>query len=146
MKKILASTLLLALMSFNVQAVGPVANQTVATSAGLPTMGEIDTKFGDLVKKRIGLSSELISGLKDPFYEEETRIVTLAEQTGLTLTAVIGEKVKINGSWYHPGDAVGSLYTITNVKSRSVVLSLESGEQIELNLNQGNRNVIITNN
>lgn len=146
MRKILGSAILLALMSLGVQAAEPAAKQTAAASAGLPTVGEIDTKFGDLVKKRVGLSSDLISGLKDPFYEEETRVITLAEQTGLVLTAVIGEKVKINGSWYHPGDTVGSLYTITNVKPRSVVLSLESGEQIELNLNQGNRNVIITNN
>jgi hypothetical protein len=134
MKKIVFGSILLALTSLNLQAEPRM------------TTGDIDQKFADLIKKRVGLESSAISALKDPFYDEATKIITPAEQTGLTLTAVIGSKAKINGSWYHLGDPVGSLYTITEVKPRSVVLSIDDGQQIELNLNQGNKNVIITNN
>jgi len=113
--------------------------------ANKPDMSEIDKKFSDLGKRRVGLTAEQVTSLKDPFYEEEVKIdVTPADQTGLKLTAVIGEKVKINSSWYSVGDTVGSLYTVVSVKPRSVVLSTDNGE-IELNLTQGMRNVFITN-
>lgn len=107
---------------------------------------EYDIKFADLVKPRVGLSNEQISSLKNPFgIEEVGKTITVADDAdimGYKLLGVMENKIKINQKWYAIGDFIGS-YQIVQINANSAIIS-NTEKKIELKMNQGNQNVIIS--
>ncbi|CZE49182.1 hypothetical protein [Campylobacter geochelonis] len=120
---------------------------TILNAANMPDMSAYDQMFNDLSKNRAGLSNEQINKLKSPFptIKQVESIATESKPNstvGNTLNAILIDRVKVNEKWYKVGDYIGS-YRIMEIKSKSIILSNEENN-MELKLNQGNQNVVIT--
>ena len=107
-----------------------------------------DEKFNTLSKPRIGLADDKIAALRDPFYplkpkpkEDEEQIV-VDKTFDLQLRGILGDKVKLNEAWYEKGDYIGS-YQIVEIKENSVLVA-DGDNKLELKMNKGKKNVIIT--
>ena len=107
-----------------------------------------DEKFNTLSKPRIGLEDDKIAALRDPFYplkpkpkEDEEQIV-VDKTFDLQLRGILGDKVKLNEAWYEKGDYIGS-YQIVEIKENSVLVA-DGDNKLELKMNKGKKNVIIT--
>lgn len=61
---------------------------------------------------------------------------------GYKLIGTMGDKAKINDRWYSLGDNIGS-YKITKINEDSIIIANEYND-VEIKINQGNNNVIIT--
>lgn len=111
-------------------------------------MSKYDAMFNDLGKPRAGLSDAQINALKNPFKLQSDEVIADGNEgtnpvaLGYKLMGVMGNKVKLNERWYNLGDTVGS-YTLTQINTNSVILANEAN-QVEIKMNQGNKNVIIT--
>lgn len=107
-----------------------------------------DDKFNTLGKPRIGLSDDKITALKDPFYPlkpkaKEGEVQVVVDKTfDLQLRGILGDKVKLNEAWYEIGDYIGS-YQVVEIKENSVLVA-DGDNKIELKMNQGKKNVIIS--
>lgn len=94
-------------------------------------MSEYDTLFAEISDKRIGVSNEDIKKIKNPFIFKMTQKVQDGEtadvkvETVYTLYAILGNKVKINDSWYSINDQIG-YYKLSKIKQNSVLLSSAS--------------------
>ncbi|WP_229770955.1 hypothetical protein [Campylobacter portucalensis] len=111
----------------------------------LPDMSEYDNKFSNLQKTRVGLSDRDILSLTNPFIpkvSENNQTTQDSDLIGKNLEAIILNSAKINGVWYKLGDSIGS-YELVNIKNKSVIIKNKEKE-LELKLNQGNKNVVIT--
>ncbi|CZE49442.1 hypothetical protein [Campylobacter geochelonis] len=118
---------------------------TILNATNMPDMSAYDQMFNDLSKNRAGLSNEQINKLKSPFpVVKQTGIVVSkpGATVGNVLNAILIDRVKVNEKWYKVGDYIGS-YRIMEIKSKSIILSNEENN-MELKLNQGNQNVVIT--
>ena len=107
-----------------------------------------DEKFNTLSKPRIGLADDKIAALRDPFYplkpkpkEDEEQIV-VDKTFDLQLRGILGDKVKLNEAWYEKGDYIGS-YQIVEIRENSVLVA-DGDNKLELKMNKGKKNVIIT--
>lgn len=105
-----------------------------------------DAMFNTLDNPRTGLSDEKISSLKNPFgfkKRDDTSANSIgAVGLGYKLIGTMGDKAKINDRWYGLGDNIGS-YKITKINEDSVIIANEYND-VEIKINQGNNNVIIT--
>lgn len=113
-----------------------------------PDFTKYEDKFNTLSQKRVGLSDAQISSLVNPFSKKNSEAeatiqeVSPDELIGKELTAIIGDRVRINNEWHAVGDYMGS-YRIMSIRNDSVLLENENNN-IELKLRKGNKNVIIT--
>lgn len=109
-----------------------------------------DEIFTAINQKRLGLEDKDIEGTTSPFVSNQisSEISTDSNETyddsdsnSLSLKAIFGDRVKIGRSWFKEGDTVGS-YILKKINKNSAILANEN-ETIDLNLTQGNANVII---
>lgn len=118
-------------------------------SANIADTSEFDEKFDELTKTREGLKDDQMTSIKNPFpivFSGE-KVVALGDQdqaasVGFELTAIVGNKVKVNRYWYGIGDYIG-VYKLVKVNKNSAIIANDANS-IELKLKQGNKNVIIT--
>ena len=105
-----------------------------------------DDIFNQLAQKRPGLTDDQIQAVKSPFPvfkdEREDARGTSSQNQEYILTGVFGDRAKINDTWYKLGDYIGN-YNLRKVEARSVVLSNDAGDNIEIRL-QGTKNVNIS--
>ena len=107
-----------------------------------------DDRFNTLSKPRIGLANDKISVLRDPFYplkpkQKEGEAQVVVDKTfDFQLRGIMGNKVKLNESWYTLGDYIGA-YQIAKINENSVVV-VDGDNKVEIKMNQGKKNVIIT--
>lgn len=109
-----------------------------------PDTSRYDERFNMLSQKRVGLSDQQIISLHNPFSPAKNEVVkniSPDELIGKELTAIIGDRVRINNEWYTLGDNIGS-FKILSLSGDGVLLENESGK-LELKLNKGNKNVTI---
>ena len=104
--------------------------------------------FEKIKEKRSGLSDIELSSIKNPFKQEPIKTVTdqnlsIAPQAskGLSLKAILLNKVNIDSKWYAVGDIVDG-YKIANITRNSVFL-VKGDEKQELILKNGSKNVEI---
>ena len=124
-----------------------LTTQSTTSSSSVVDMSAYDRQFDAIGKIRVGLSDKDIVSLKDPFSIESIKKYAIEEEVepgliGKNLNAIIANKVKINDTWYSLGEYIGS-YKIMQIKDKSVIIENEK-QNLELKLNQGNQNVIIT--
>lgn len=109
-----------------------------------------DEIFTAINQKRLGLEDKDIEGTVSPFVSNQVQSAISqdsnetyddSQSDSLSLKAIFGDRVKIGRSWFKEGDAVGS-YTLKKINKKSAILANEN-ETIDLNLTQGNENVII---
>jgi len=105
-----------------------------------------DNIFNQLAQKRAGLTDDQIQAVKSPFpvfndNRDDSRGGVNQNQEYI-LTGVFGDRAKINDTWYKLGDYIGN-YNLRKVEARSVVLSNDAGDNIEIRL-QGTKNVNIS--
>lgn len=141
MKKNLLLLIFISSVCLGVEIGGNVGSST-------PDLSVYDRQFDAIGKKRVGLNDNDILSLKNPFISDDSMDKTKSVETddpgliGKSLNAIIANKVKINDGWYHLGDYVGS-YKIVEIKEKSVIIENKT-QNLELKLNQGSKNVIIT--
>lgn len=121
------------------------SNLTNTNTTSFLDVSKFDTMFDVLSKKRVGLSSEQIKDLKNPFLPPKSgNLIDEMEQSDELphrLTGIIGNRAKINGQWLEVDDSIGS-YKVAQINYDSVIISNETNS-IELKMNQGIKNVII---
>jgi hypothetical protein len=108
-----------------------ILSSSFAKETNFVDMSEYDTLFAEISDKRIGVSNEDIKKIKNPFIFKMTQKVQDGEtadvkvETVYTLYAILGNKVKINDSWYSINDQIG-YYKLSKIKQNSVLLSSAS--------------------
>lgn len=109
-----------------------------------------DEIFTAINQKRLGLEDKDIESTVSPFVSNQVQSALSqdsnetyddSQSDSLVLKAIFGDRVKIGRNWFKEGDIVGS-YTLKKINKKSAVLANEN-ETIDLNLTQGNENVII---
>ena len=107
-----------------------------------------DDRFNTLSKPRMGLANDKISALRDPFYplkpkQKDGEIQVATDKSfDFQLRGIMGNKVKLNESWYYIGDYIGP-YQIVKINENSVLVA-DGDNKVEIKMNQGKKNVIIT--
>lgn len=107
-----------------------------------------DERFETLTKPRVGLSKEQIMTLKDPFYIQRNKSVSIEQVVeedtmGYKLNGIMDNKAKINSKWYDLGDYIGS-YKLVQINENSIIIANDNNKKVEIKMSQGSRNVIIT--
>lgn len=117
----------------------------VVSMFAAPDTSRYDEKFNLLSQKRVGLSDKEIISLRNPFSPAKDKVieeeVAPDELIGKELTAIIGDRVRINNEWYSLGDNMGS-FKILSLIEDGVLLENQNGK-LELKLKKGNKNVTI---
>ncbi len=92
---------------------------------------EYDVLFDKIAEKRIGVDSESINRMPNPFISAQATTAidgdsneTRAELV-YVLEATLDDKAKINGEWYKKNELVGS-YKLVNVDHNTVTLKNEN--------------------
>ena len=107
-----------------------------------------DDKFNTLSKPRIGLADDKITALRDPFYplkpkqKDGEAKVEVDKSFDFQLRGIMGDKVKLNESWYAIGDYIGP-YQIVKINDNSVLVA-DGDNKLEIQMSKGKKNVIIT--
>lgn len=127
--------------------------RTILTLASFVFAAEevsIDTKqydgtFTNLQNERKGLSKSEAYGIKSPFKIVRKEANATNGETGeanvMLLTAIMGNKARINGSWYQLGSVIGG-YKMIAVGKTKVILANNQDKQ-ELKLTRGGKDIDI---
>ncbi|DAB32326.1 MAG TPA: hypothetical protein CFH79_04480 [Sulfurospirillum sp. UBA11407] len=108
-----------------------ILSSSFAKETNFVDMSEYETLFAEISDKRVGVSSEEIKKVKNPFIfkivhkTEDGEIADIKVETIYNLYAILGDKVKINDSWYSINDQLG-YYKLSKIKQNSVLLSSAS--------------------
>lgn len=108
-----------------------ILSSSFAKETNFVDMSEYETLFAEISDKRVGVSSEEIKKVKNPFIfkivhkTEDGEIADIKVATIYNLYAILGDKVKINDSWYSINDQLG-YYKLSKIKQNSVLLSSAS--------------------
>ena len=127
-----------------------IAALAAALAWGNSHYPEIDQLIEKVKVKRVGLSSEEIKKLKNPFISEKKlkKIIKKAKTPKKTakkrvyykLYSIFNNRAKINGRWYRLGSKVGS-YRLVSIGSDSVLLR-NKYRQLRLFLSKRKRKLI----
>jgi hypothetical protein len=150
-------------------AVEPIntTTQTLATQPGTDTeLSWVDEQIHAILPPRVGVPEGFINSLRDPMKFKkpapkvsegskllappklQTNAMILAKpkiiEEPLRLLAIMNQSVLISGKWYKVGQSVRN-FTLTEIKSNSVLLSGPKDQKLILFLNkQSNQIKIIT--
>lgn len=90
---------------------------------------QYDTLFDQIGEQRVGLSTETIASVDNPFFMEKKKAVEPADSNTskkiikpeYVLNGTLNKKAKINDSWYALNSTIGE-YKLVQIKSNRVVL------------------------
>lgn len=145
-----------------------VGNVTVLQNKNDKELAWVDEQIQAILPSRIGVADGYINALNDPIkYPSQTPkagegvmkllalprlgsmpilpsmpIVPKVVEEPLRLHGLMNKSALINGKWYHLNDAVRN-YTLSEIKSGSILLSGTKGQQLILFISKQNNNIKI---
>ncbi len=162
---LLISTILLASNSNSINSpmTAPVAGSvTVLQSGNDKELQWVDEQIKAILPPRVGVSDGFINSLIDPIkYLKPTKLPGITRggllappklgaivlntppkiiEEPLRLQALMNKSALINGKWHKVNDEVRS-YTLSEIKSNSVLLSSKKGQPLLLMLTKTNTNI-----
>ncbi|MDD5052751.1 MAG: hypothetical protein PHO27_08500 [Sulfuricurvum sp.] len=149
--------------TLNSIATDTVQNATNAEAQKDKELSWVDEQIAAILPARVGISDSIISSLIDPMKMKKPTLIAgirsklLAPpklgvnlpfqpphviEEPLKLQAIINTSALINGKWYKSGDPV-RLYTLTQIKQNSVLLTGKKAQELILFLTKQNNNIKI---
>lgn len=128
---------------------------TVVQSEGDKELTWVDEQIQAILPARVGISDGMIGSLGDPMKMNKAPVNLLAPpklgslglpkviEEPLRLQALINKSALINGKWYKLNDPVRT-YTLSEVKTNSILLTGKKDKKLILFLNKQNNNIKIT--
>ena len=106
---------------------------------------QYDETFANLQNERKGLSKSEAYGMKSPFKIVRKEINATSGESSeanvMLLTAIMGNKARINGSWYQLGSIISG-YKMIAIGKTKVILTNNQDKQ-ELKLTRGGKDIDI---
>ncbi len=108
---------------------------------------EYDSLFLEISDKRVGILNEDVDKVRNPFLMTQkivnsngTTIEAQKAEIIYKLSAILGNKAKINNTWYRLNDKIG-YYKLGKIKSKSVLL-VSANNKKELFIRNNDENII----